>query len=266
VALIGRRRLTPSLAGSSILLGAPISSIGLVPYTGAAALLFGVGGAGYSVIAVAGRTLLQRTAPERALARIFGVLESLSDLALAIGSVGSALLVESLGIAGALLVTGLFVPVVLAIAWFELRAIDREAPEPDSAALALLTALPMFAPLSAPTMERILASLVPVEVPAGETLIREGEPGDRFYVLAEGRVSVSVDGREIAQRQAPDHIGEIALLRDVPRTATVTALTPLRLLALERAPFLEAVTGHAGSQRRAASVMDERLAIGAKPG
>jgi predicted MFS family arabinose efflux permease len=259
VALVGRRRLTPSFAGSGILLGMPIAVVGLVPTVATAPVLFATGGAGYSIATVAGHTLLQRIAPEAVLARVFGVLEGLAMFALAVGAVGSAALVETLGISAALVVTGLFVPIALALAWIPLRAIDRDARAPDAEALALLRRLPIFAPLSAPAIERIMAALVRLDVPAGHVLIREGDEGDRFYVIVEGSVAVSQGGRHLADRFAGDHVGEIALLRDVPRTATVTAITPLRLLALDRAPFLEAVTGHPQSRAHAEAVAAERL-------
>lgn len=260
VALVGRRRLTPSLAGSGMLFGVPVGAIGVVPASATAPLLFAASGVGFSITTVAGSTLLQRIAPEAVLARVFGILEGLRMFALALGSVGIAALVETLGIQFALVVTGLFVPAVLALAWFHLRALDRDARAPDPKALALLRQLPIFAPLSAPAIERIMAALIRLEVPAGHVLIREGEEGDRFYVLVEGQAEVTREGVHIRMCVAGDHVGEIALLRDVPRTATVTAATPLRLLALERAPFLEAVTGHPSSREYAESVAATRMA------
>jgi len=265
VALIGRRRLTPALATSSVVVGAPLAGLAVVATPISAPILLGASGAGRSVGSVAGRTLLQRVAPDAVLARIFGVLEGFSMFALAAGSVGSAAVIETVGIPGALLATGAFVPVILAAAWIELRAIDRDAPEPDPEALALLLGSPIFAPLSAPAMERVMASLVRLDVPAGATVIREGEVGDRFYLLAEGAVEISVAGRLINRQEAPSSFGEIALLRDVARTATVTAATPVRLMALDQAPFLEAVTGHPQSRRQADAVVEERLAASLDP-
>lgn len=259
VALVGRRRLTPSLAGSGVLFGLPISSIGLVPAAATAPFLFAASGVGYSVTTVAGRTLLQRIAPEAVLARVFGVLEGLAMFALALGSVGSAVLVETLGITAALVVTGMFVPVALALAWIQLRKLDREAMAPDPEALAMLRRLPIFAPLSAPAIERIMADLIRLEVPAGHVLIREGDEGDRFYVIVEGRADVTRAGIQVAERRAGEYVGEIALLRDLPRTATVTAVTPLKLLALERGRFLEAVTGHPRSHAYVESVAKARM-------
>jgi hypothetical protein len=179
--------------------------------------------------------------------------------ALAIGSVGASSLVEVLGIRGALIVTGAFVPVVTLLLARALLAIDRSATAPDPEALALLRHIPIFAPLSAPAIERVMAHLVRLELPAGEVLIREGEEGDRFYVIVEGDLAVSRDGAHIIDRHAGEYIGEIALIRDVPRTATVTTLTDVRLLALARDPFLEAVTGYPQSRERLEAVIEDRL-------
>ena len=118
----------------------------------------------------------------------------------------------------------------------------------------------MFRPLSAPAMERILAGLLRVEVAAGDVVIREREAGEWFYVIEDGRVGVTIDGRPVSERGPGEHFGEIALLRNVPRTATVTALEPLRLLAIARPTFLAAVTGHPSSEASVAAVTDQQLA------
>jgi MFS family permease len=259
VALVGRRRLTPSLAGSGLLFGLPISAVGIAPAVSTTPVLFAAGGAGSSVMSVAGHTLLQRIAPETVLARVFGILEGLTMFALASGSIVAATLVETLGIQPALVVTGLLVPGVLLAAWIRLSSLDRDAKAPDPEALALLLRLPIFAPLSAPAIERIMAELVRLDVPAGEILIREGDEGDRFYVIVEGEAEVTRAGTHVVTRRAGEHVGEIALLRNMPRTATVTAVTGLRLLALEREPFLVAVTGHPRSRESAEAVATERM-------
>jgi MFS family permease len=244
VVLVGRRRLTPPMAVGGLVLGAPIATIGAVPSAGAAPALFVIAGAGASVADVSGRTLLQRVTSDSVLARVFGVLEGLSMVALAIGSAVASVLVETIGIRGALAVTGALLPVAIAIAWRPLLSIDRHAPAPDERVVELLRSLPLFAPLPPPAMERLVANLVPLEVPAGTKFIREGERGDRFYVIVEGEADVTIGGEHVSTKGPGAYVGEIALLRDTPRTATVAARTPLRLLALERKPFLQAVTGH----------------------
>ncbi len=262
LALVGRRRMTPALGGGSALYGLPISVIAVAPSPLTASGLFAAAGMGFSILSVAGRTLLQRIAPEALLGRVFGVLEGLTMFALALGAVLAGALIATVGVGGALVVVGLIVPMAVALAWVGLAAIDRDARPVDVEALELLRRLPIFAPLSALAIDRILGDLVRLDVPAGEVVIREGEPGDRFYVLVEGATSVSVAGKPVSRGGPGDHFGEIALLRDVPRTATVTAVTPLRLIAIERGPFLEAVTGHPESRASAEAVAAERLALG----
>lgn len=180
-------------------------------------------------------------------------------LALAIGSVAASALVETLGIRAGLLITGAFVPVVLAILARRLLAIDRHAEVPDPESLQLLRGLKIFAPLPQAALERVARHLEPVTVDAEVVFIREGDVGDRFYVIAEGTAEVSTGGASVAVLGPGDHVGEVALLRDTPRTATVTASTPMRLLALARDPFLEVVTGHPQSRRAADEVIAERL-------
>jgi len=176
--LARRRRLTPSLAASGGVVGLPIAALGIAPSVVAAPFLFVASGAGNSITTMAGRTLLQRIAPEAVLGRVFGVLEGLSMFALAIGAVGSGLLVETLGVGGAFVVTGLLVPVVLVLTWTQLRMLDRDARAPDPEALRLLRHIPIFAPMAATSIERILAELTWLEFPRGHVVIREGDPGE----------------------------------------------------------------------------------------
>jgi hypothetical protein len=209
---------------------------------------------------VAGRTLLQRIAPDEVLARVFGVLEGLTMLSLAMGSVAASALIGAFGVRTALVVSGAFVPLVTIVCTARLLAIDAGAEAPDAEALALLRGVPIFAPLPATAFERLVRDLEPVEVPAGDAVIRQGDVGDRFYVIADGTGEVTRDGVRIAEVGPGDHVGEIALLRDAPRMATVTAATAMRLLALAREPFLEAVTGHPQARTAADSVVERRLA------
>jgi CRP-like cAMP-binding protein len=129
--------------------------------------------------------------------------------------------------------------------------------------LELLRTIPIFSPLSAPVLEGLAARLEPVRVAAGEEIVRQGDHGDRFYVVAAGEVAVAIDGRPQATLGPGEHFGEIALLRDVPRTATVTARTDAELFALERDDFLAAVTGHSGSAEAAEAVVGARLGMSA---
>jgi CRP-like cAMP-binding protein len=91
-------------------------------------------------------------------------------------------------------------------------------------------------------------------------IVREGDAGDRFYIVAEGKIDVSQYGGTISELGAGSYFGEIALLRDVPRTATVIARTDVVLYALDRDDFLATVTGHPASAEAAETVMSARLA------
>ena len=258
VLLIGRRRLAPPLLWGAVLWGAALGLTGLASDLAAAAVLLAAAGAGRPLIDVAGRTLLQRVVDERVRARVFGVLEGLAMAALAVGFAVVPALTAVLGDRGAFLVVGAALPTAMLLAWPRLTAVDAGAVVPE-AELALLRGVPIFAPLSAPVLEGLAARLVRVDAPTGTTVIREGDTGDRFYVLADGRVEVSVAGRAVDAHGPGGFFGEVALLRDVPRTATVTATTDVRLFALERADFLEAVTGHAASADAAAAVVRTRF-------
>jgi MFS family permease len=259
VTLVGRRRLTPSLAGGAVLFGAPIGLVAVAPSAVSASLLFAAAGAGRSVGDVSGRTLLQRISPNEVLSRVFGVLEGLTMLALVVGSVAAAALIETWGEQTALVVVGAFLPLVILLSSGRLLSIDRSAQAPDTEILRLLREIPFFAPLPAPAMERVMADVFTVEAAAGHRLIREGDQGDLFYVIVEGMVEITRGGELVSEQGPGAYVGEIALLRDVPRTASVIAKTPLRLLALEREPFLLAVTGHSGSHEAARVVTNARM-------
>ena len=259
VGLIGRRRLVPALGGGTVVFGGSIVALGAAPIAATAPALVGVAGAGGSVAWVAGETLLQRIAPDEMLARVFGILEGLGAFALAVGSLGASGLIAVFGVKIALIVVGVFAPIVMLALWIPLASIDRTAKAPDPETLAFVRRLPIFAPLPAPAIERILARITPLDVLAGEVLIREGAVGDRFFMIVEGKADVTRDGQHITYRTVGDHVGEVALLRDVPRTATVTAVTPMKLLTLDREAFLEAVTGHPQSHERVEAIVEERL-------
>jgi CRP-like cAMP-binding protein len=180
------------------------------------------------------------------------------------GAIAAPLLVTWLGARGALIATGALLPTLSLLLWTRLRALDGVGMAPQDA-LDLLRALPIFHPLPAPIIEELASKLVVVTTSAGEQVVREGDAGDRFYLIASGEVDGSAEGRAVATLGPGDYFGEIALLRDVPRTATVVAKTDARLHALERDDFLSAVTGHPESAEAADAVVASRLA-GLRPG
>ncbi len=258
VTLIGRPRLAVPYGLGAMVYGLPLAFLGVSSSLLLAVSLLMVAGAGRSVMDVAGRTLLQRVAPHAMLARIFGVLEGVSMASLAAGSMGASLVVAALGPHGAFVLTGLLLPVAVLLAARSLREIDM-ASEVHLVELTLLRDIPIFAPLSALVLERLAANLVPAHADTGAEIIRQGEPGDRYYVVAEGRVRVLVDGEPVRELGPGEGFGEIALLRDVPRTASVVAVAETELLALERVPFLEVVTGYPQSGAAAEAVIAGRL-------
>jgi len=260
VALVGVRRLGLIFGLSLILWGGPILLVGVWAKAVPAFLLIGIAGLGLTLVDVSGFTLLQRAVPEEVLARVFGVLHSAFFATAGIGAIVAPALVSSLGIRAALVITGAVLPAVTIPAFRMLAHIDRTLTVP-TAQLKALRAIEMFAPLPAPTLEALASSLTRVQVPGGETVFRQGDHGDRFYIVDSGEVEIEIDGREANVLGPGDHFGEIALLRDIPRTATARARKETQLYALDRDAFLGAVTGHAGSSEAAETVVAARLGL-----
>jgi hypothetical protein len=257
-----RERLAGGYALGILLWGAPLALAAAVRSVGPALVLLALIGAGAMLVEVTGATLVQRSAENEVLGRVFAILQSLILGAMALGSVIAWPLVRGLGPRGAIIATGASLPVLLVPLWPALRRIDAEgtlAAEP----LKLLRRIEIFAQLPEPVLERLAAAATVVSVPPMQPVVSQGEAGHRFYVIAEGRAAVEVDGAESRELGPGDFFGEIALLRDVPRTATVRALAPLRLYVLERDEFIAAVTGHAPSLAAAESVVMSRLPAGA---
>jgi CRP-like cAMP-binding protein len=117
----------------------------------------------------------------------------------------------------------------------------------------------MLQPLPLPAIEHLARGLEPVQVPAGQAVFGQGDPADRFYVIETGAADVLGDGHVVATLGPGDGFGEIALLRRVPRTATVRAATDLQLQALTSDRFLPVVTGFPPSAREAGTSMDTML-------
>src|SRR4051794_2622005 len=191
-ALIGRKRLASDFGLGIVLWGAPLMLIGAWPNTAVALVALGVLGLGNTLVDVAGLTLLQRTAPPAVIGRVFGVLEMLLVGTIGLGAALAPALIALIGIRWSLVVTGAFLPVLAALTWRKLLQIDAESEAP--ATVPLLSSLPIFAPLPAPALERLASQLVPLDVATGAVVIRQGEPGDRFYIVERGRFQVTVDG------------------------------------------------------------------------
>ena len=262
--LVGRRLGGPILVAALVLSGA-LAALGFgLGLAGTVALLT-VAGASRALLDVASRTLLQRSVPARLLGRVFGVLEGLTMAGLAVGALLVPLLVYLGGSRLALLGVAAVLPLAAVAGGRELFGLDAGARVPV-VEIALLRSLPLFAELPAPAIEGLAAALAPVHAPAGTVLIRQGDPGDAYYAIAAGQLDVVQDGRFLRRCGRGDGVGEIALLRTIPRTATVTAHTAATVYALSREPFLTAVCGHAATQRQADRIADARMAAGAAAG
>jgi MFS family permease len=262
--LVARKRLAYPFGAALVLWGAPIALIGVWPHEWVALLALALVGLGNSVLDVAGFTLVQRIVDGAVLGRVFGVLETGSYAGVGLGGILTPALVALFDIRGALILTGLILPALALLSWRSFGRINERVVVPERE-LELLRGVPIFGPLSPATLERLAMNLVPVRRGAGETVVREGDVGDRFYMVASGELDVEVPGAPGRRLNAGDAFGEIALLRDVPRTATVTARTDVELYILERDVFVSAVTGSPASFEAADELIAARLATGPAP-
>ena len=261
--LVGRRMGLPIL-GAALLLSGALAVLAFGLGLAATVVLLIVAGASRALLDVASRTLMQRSVPAQLLGQVFGLLEGLTMAGLAAG----ALLVPALMTLGgsrlALLGVAAVLPLAAAAGGRGLFGLDSGTPVPV-VEIALLRQLPLFAELPAPALEGLAGALTPVTVPAGTQLIRQGDPGDAYYAIAAGELDASTDGHFLRRCGRGEGVGEIALLRSIPRTATVVAHTAATVYQLDREPFLTAVLGHAPTQRRADRIAGLRLAAGGEP-
>jgi len=257
--LVGRRGLGAAFGIGVVLWGIPIALCGVFVATPVVIALSVAIGFANTIADVASMTLFQRYTDEEVMARVFGVVEALLVGAMALGALAAPALINLFGAETALIVTGAMLPVFALAALPRLLRLDAEAPL-RTRELELLKGVEPFAPLAPPALEELAARLIPVRFAAGRAIVRQGEPGDRFYFITEGEVDVEVDGEHVERQGAGSHFGEIALLRDVPRTATVTANGDVEVLALERDDFLGAVSASPPASAIAEAVIGTRLA------
>ena len=258
-ALVGRGRLAGDFGLGVLLFGLPLALIATSRNETVALLLLGVVGVGNTLADVAGVTLLQRVAPDAVLGRVFGLLETLLLLTVGLGAAVAPALVSGLDTRGALLVSGLLLPILVVAAWPVLRRIDLEA-RPRPREVELLRGVPFLSGLSEATIERLARLAVHESAAPEQEIVEQGEAGESFYVVDSGAVDVFVDGACVTTLRNGDYFGEIALLRNVPRTATVRALEHTVLLVLGRTDFLPAIEGYAPGLASAEAVVGRRLA------
>lgn len=257
--LVGRRHLATALGLSLALWSVSLVALAAVGGAAAAVVLLAVAGGSRAVFDVGGRTLLQRVAPANLLGRVFGVLEGLTMAGLAIGSLLAPILIGLGGASLAFLGVGAVLPLAALVAGRRLLEIDRHATVPV-VEIALLRSLSLFAPLPPPTVESLARELCPVSIPAAEDVIVQGDPGELFYVIADGEVDVVRDGARVARLARGDGFGEMALLYNRPRNATVRTVTDCSLYTLSSAVFVPAVTADARG-----ALIEEPTAIEREP-
>jgi MFS family permease len=255
-ALVGRRLAAP-FGLALVFWGLPIALVAPSRYLAVAILLLAIVGAANSIEDVAAFTLLQRIVPDEVLTRVLGVVWAIAMGAVGVGSIAAPAVVDAIGARPSLIVVGAILPVLTLVTWRGLVEIDRTVASPG-AEIEVVEQTSLFAPLSVAAKERLAAALVQQDVAAEEVVFRAGEAGDRFYLVADGALEIVGEGVQ-AIAASGDFFGEIALLRDVPRTATVHALVDSELYVLSRADFLAAMLAHTGVRAAGEAVADERL-------
>jgi hypothetical protein len=233
--------------------GAPIAIIGVLPYPGVALAAMVVIGVANAVFDIAFFTLIQRGSTNDERAPVFALLEGIVGAGLVLGSLLAPVLLAAFGSRGALAVTGAILPIVAMVVYGRIGRRDDVAVV-DEERLQLLRSVPVFQELPLTAFERLASALEPIEFEAGDAIMREGDQGDRFVVIDTGEVEVTADGKPMSRLGHGAGVGEIALLRRSPRTATVTAVTPVRAYGIACHAFVAAVSGPA------AAAVTERIA------
>ena len=248
--LVRHGNLTAAIATGCLITGTAFALPGVWPSLAIAYISFALVGYGYASVKVTARTLMQRLGDPETLARAIAFLETNRLLAMAVGSLAAPALVELIGIRPALFVFGGLVAGVALVRWHALRVFEIGAPVSERH-YELMRGSSIFAPLPVDTLEGVTHALVEVEADAGQEVTTQGDRGDRFYMIEDGEVEVFEDGVFKRRQGEGQCFGEIALIRDVPRTATVRATRTTRLVALPRHRFVEAVAGHRRSSHTA---------------
>lgn len=259
LSLTGRRQFSSTYALALAFWGLPIAVIGVVETPVAALAMLAIVGMSNAVLDVTGYTLLQRSTPNDARVGVMGMLDSLVAATAAIGGLVASVLVASLGIQGALVATGAILPITAAITLPLLRRAESRTATRDVESR-LLAADPLLGLLSLSVVEELAAVLRPVDFDDGDYLIREGERGDHYLIVADGQVEVSAAGRAVRRLGPGSGVGEISLLRNVPRSASVRADGAVRAYALDADAFLSALTGQPIVRVVADSIIDGHLA------
>jgi MFS family permease len=263
--LVDSARLGRWFAVSLIGWGLPFVALAATSSLVLALVLLGVVGIANALLDVSGYTLFQWLIPEEVMGRAFTTIESFWTLTMAAGSIATSGLIIALGTRGALIAAGLVAPAAAVLSLRRLRHIDSRV-EVAGTTVALLQRVPFLDPLPLATISRLAAEAARLQCPAGTVIIEEGTAGDDFFVIADGRAEVSVDGRPVRELGPAECFGEIALLRGGRRTSTVRAETALQLLRFEGRQFVRIVNGYTPSTAAATTLIEDRLAHAASSG
>lgn len=255
--LLRRGRLAAGLAGGGLVAGLALLVFAALPRTAVAIAALLAVGLGYSLIEVAGRSLLQRLASDEVLGRTGALIESAYWIAMGLGGILAPRLVDELGARGAIAVTGSALPVLVLARWVALARLEAGRPVPERI-YRRLRGLSLFAAVPPAVLEGLALRSREHRFPAGQVVMREGDPGDCFYAIDHGRLAISRGATVQAFLVDGDFVGEMALLRDEPRSATATVVEDAVLFALERDDFVAAVTGQPRARQAADAVMSER--------
>jgi MFS family permease len=245
--------------------GLPLVPFVVVDSVPLALALFALVGVANAVLDVGEFTALQRALPPAAIGRGLGVLETVCLVGIGLGAALASTALAVTGVDWVLLGAGVFLVAAAAAGWRATARLDRRLPVPGRE-VSLLRELPIFAPLPLVTIEYLATRLQEACFEESAVVIREGETGSLFYIIAEGEAAASVEGRPLRTMGPGDGFGEIALLRDVPRTATVVARGALRTVTLDRMEFLAALSANVDSATAADALARGRLEAGAWPG
>lgn len=256
--LAAQRSTAMAFALALALWGLPIAFIGMLPLPVVAVLAFVTTGLANALLDIVGFTLLQRGCRNEERGSIFALFEGATATSAALGYAVAPILVAVLGIRSSLVVSGAMLPLAAIGIWLALRRSGAIEAVPWHL-VERLRDVPAFRVLPLTGIERLVSGGVPVAYGAGDVLMRKGDPGDAFLVIDTGEVAVTDGDRRLATLGPGSGIGEIALLRGVPRTATVTAITDVTGTSFDAALFIAAVSGPAATFA-AARVVDERLA------
>lgn len=256
--LVGGSKLGPAFSLALAGWGIPLVVLGVFPSLLVGLVALTVVGIANAVLDVTAFTLLQRAVPASERVGVFAVLESALGLAAGIGALAAPILVVTLGVDRAFMFVGALLPTVAVLSRVVVRRLDDQQVVPAATA-ALLRGVSLFSALPLDGQERVVAAMRPALFAPGSELLVEGTTGDRYLLLTAGTARVTQGSHEIGVVRAGDGVGEIALMRRIPRTATVTAIDEVAAWALDADAFLAAVTGHEGARRSADAVVDRHL-------